>query len=112
MNKYYCIKCRRKLKVNSYSTWNPDLSEEIVKHLYANFTAWTCSNCNLAFVFMNTSGNENTVLTIINLESYLQEIELNPIINLSEIIKDDSHDDIIKIDYDKMKVSVSSKEED
>ena len=71
MKKYYCIKCRRKLVVNSYSTWNPDFSEETIKHLYANFTAWTCSHCNLAFIFMNTSGNENTVLTIINLESYL-----------------------------------------
>ena len=75
MKKYYCIKCRRKLIVNSYSTWNHNLSEETIKQLYASFTAWTCSHCNLAFVFTNTSGNENTVLTIINLESYLQEFQ-------------------------------------
>ena len=112
MNKYYCIKCRRKLVINSYSTWNHNLSEETIKHLYANFTAWTCKHCNLAFVFTNTSGNENTVLTIINLELYLQGSEPKPLYDLSEIIKDDSPDGPVEeINYKNMKISVNFKEE-
>ena len=74
MKKYYCIKCRRKLVVNSYSTWNPELPQKLRENLYANFTAWTCDHCNIAFIFVNTSGNENTVLTLINLNGYLREI--------------------------------------
>jgi len=71
MNRYYCLKCRRKLEHNSFSEWSPELTEEeIKKHLYANFSAWVCSHCSIAYIFLNSSGNENTVLTIIHIDEY------------------------------------------
>lgn len=77
MNKYYCIKCRRKLEHNSATNWYPELSEEIIKHFYANFSAWICEICKIAFVFMNSSGNANTILTIIHLGDYFEKKEVS-----------------------------------
>ena len=73
LNKYYCIKCRRKLEHNSATNWYPDLSKEVTKQLYANFSAWICKECNIAFIFLNSSGNKNTILTIIHLEDYIEK---------------------------------------
>ena len=60
------------------SSWNPDF-EKISnigynKHLHANFSAWVCDPCEIAYVFLNSSENENTVLTLINLKGYPCEI--------------------------------------
>ena len=72
MNRYYCIKCRKKLKFDSSTNWYPEFTETITKLLYSNYSAWICKSCNLAYVFLNSSGNENTILTLIHLKDYLE----------------------------------------
>jgi len=67
MNRYYCIKCRRKLQFNSHSEWSSLLTEQDIEQFHAQFWAWECTHCNIVYVFLNSSGNRNSVLTLIHL---------------------------------------------
>jgi len=69
LNRYYCIKCRRKLEHESESQWHP-ASAELMKKAYARFNAWFCKACSIVYIFMGASGNDHPVIFLVKKEEH------------------------------------------
>ena len=56
MNKFYCLKCRRKLKHKDHYSYNPNFTN------YISANSWICEHCQILYVFVGTSNNQDAII--------------------------------------------------